>query len=31
VSNTTKMDIDVSVRREPDDPQKLIDNAKYLP
>jgi len=31
ISNTSKVDVDVAVRREPDDPQKLIDNAKFLP
>ena len=31
LSNTSKQDIEISVRREPDDPQKLIDAAKFLP
>ena len=31
LSNTSKVDVDVAVRREPDDPQKLIDNARFLP
>lgn len=31
LSNTSRQDIEVTVRREPDDPQKLIDAAKFLP
>ena len=31
LSNTSRVDVDVAVRREPDDPQKLIDAARLLP
>jgi len=31
LSNTTRQDVEITVRREPDDPQKLIDAARYLP
>lgn len=31
LSNTSRQDIEVTVRREPDDPQKLIDAARFLP